>query len=117
MFPPNNEVDVDSRKVICTHYFVVFSSAVCNGSFLIYLSFIRFNVVVVIGQDDTEVWTTSSTTRATYGHRIGIRRGFLTKRRSNGKRFHFRVKLRKRLLRLSDSDFISNYRILNVSLL
>ena len=65
MFPPNNEVDVDSRKVICTHYFVVFSSVVCNGSFLIYLSFIRFTVVVVIGQDDTEVWTTSSTTRAT----------------------------------------------------
>ena len=57
---------MDSRKVICTHYFVVFSSVVCNGSFLIYLSFIRFNVVVVIGQDDTEVWTTSSTTRATW---------------------------------------------------
>ena len=57
---------MDSRKVICTHYFVVFSSVVCNGSFLIYLSFIRFNVVVVIGQDDTEVWTTSSTTRVTW---------------------------------------------------
>ena len=38
------------------------SSIVYIGSFLIHLSFILFNVVVVIGQDGIEVWTTSSTT-------------------------------------------------------
>ena len=38
------------------------SSVVYIGSFLTHLSFILFNVVVVIGQDGIEVWTTSSTT-------------------------------------------------------
>ena len=46
-------------------FFVVFSFVVCVGSFLIKFSFIRFNVVVVIGHDDIEVWTKSSTMRAT----------------------------------------------------
>ena len=47
---------MDSRNVI---FFVVFSFVVCIGSFLIQLSFIRFYVVVVIGHDDIEMWTTS----------------------------------------------------------
>ena len=51
--------------------------------------------------------------RMQHGHRSGIRRGFLSERRSNEKRFHIRFKLRKRLLRLNESDFIRNYRTLN----
>ena len=49
-------------KWIRGRFFVVFSSVDCIGSLLIHLSFIRFNVVVVIGQDGIEVWSTSSTT-------------------------------------------------------
>ena len=81
-------------------FFVFFAVVACIGSFLIHLSLIRFNVVV-IGHDDIEMWTISSTT--------------LSERRSNGKRLHIRINLRKRLLSLSDSDFIRNYRTLNVS--
>ena len=56
---------MDSRKVSCFIFFVVFSFVVCVGSFLIKLLFIRFNVVVVIGHDDIEMWTKSYTMRAT----------------------------------------------------
>ena len=41
------------RKV---SFFVFFSFVVCIGSFLIQLSFIHFNVVIVIGHDDIKMY-------------------------------------------------------------
>ena len=55
-----------SGRLVFSQFFRRFSVVVCVGSFLIQLSLIRFNVVVVIGHDDIEMWTTSSTTRATW---------------------------------------------------
>ena len=53
------------RGRLVVFFFVVFTFVVCIGSFLIQLSFIHFNVVVVIGHDDIEMWTKSSSMRAT----------------------------------------------------
>ena len=85
---------IRGRLFFFRFFFFVFSIVVYIGSFLIQLSLIRFNVVVVIGHDDIEIWTTTSTTRATWP----------------SERLHIRINLRKRLLNLSDRDFIRNYR-------
>ena len=55
--------------------------------------------------------------RARYGYRIGTRRGFHIERRSQGKRRRIQFKLLKRLPNLRYSDFIHNYRTLNVRVL
>ena len=65
---------MDSRKVSCFLFFVDFSFVVCIGSFLIQLSFIRFNVVVVIGHDDIEMWTKNYTMRATRPSDLNLKR-------------------------------------------
>ena len=57
-------MNAKSKWIRGMYFFCVFSFVVCIGSFLIQLSFIRFNVVV-IGHDDIEMWTKSSTMRAT----------------------------------------------------
>ena len=82
-------------------FFGVFSFVVCIGSFLIQLSFIRFNVVVVIGHDDIEMWTKSFTMRATRPSDWNLKR--LSQRTS--------------IKREKNSDFIRNFRTLNVSVL
>ena len=45
---------ISGRLVRLVRFFRRFSVVVCVGSFLIQLSLIRFNVVVVIGHDDIE---------------------------------------------------------------
>ena len=49
-----------------------------------------------------------------HGHRIRSRKGFLSERRSQGKRNRIHFKLTKQLLNLSDSAFIIKYRTINV---
>ena len=66
-FPPKNEQDV--RNVSAEGSFVqclvVFSIVVFICSLFIPLLFTRFNVVVVNSHNDIDIWTISSTTRAT----------------------------------------------------
>ena len=99
---------------------VVFLLAVYSCSLLIPLLINRFNVVVVNGHDDIEMWTIGPANyiaRAIRGHQIGTRRGFHIERRSQGKIRRIQFKLLKRLLNLRYSDFIHNYRTLNVTVL
>ena len=78
--------------------FVVFLLAVYSCSLQIPLLLNRFNVVVVNGHGDIEMWTIGpAIRRARYGHRIGTRRGFHIERRSQGKRRRIQFQLLKRL--------------------
>ena len=78
------EIEVDTRKDSCFHFFVVFSFVVFIGSFLIQLSFIRCNVVEVIGHDDIEIWTASDKAIG-----LGFEEAFLANVDRKGRDFTF----------------------------